>query len=83
MENSFCASSGSVRLRGCGWGLGARLGPAVLRGSLWGRGRARLRVGLGVPQRESVLGRVGRHSSLGVCLCACLEGVCVCMCVCV
>ena len=55
------------------------MGRAVLRGSLWGRGRGRLRVGLGVPQRESVLGRVGGHSSLWVCLCACLEGVCVCV----
>ena len=41
MENSFCAPSGSVRLRGCGWGLGARLGLAVLRGSLWARGPGR------------------------------------------
>ena len=59
------------------------MGRAVLRGSLWGRGRARLRVGLGSPRGKVCWGGWGGHSSLWVCLCACLEGVCVCVCVCV
>ena len=83
MENSFCASSGSVRLRDCGWGLGAPLGREVLRGSLWGRGPGEAEGGPGCPPEGKVLGRVRGHFSLWVCVCACLEGVCVCVCVCV
>ena len=66
---------------GGGWEhvWGSRFGGAASGRGAW----ARLRVGLGVPQRESVLGRVGGPFSLWVYLCACLEGVRVCSCVCV
>ena len=62
-------------------GAGSTFGARGFEGQPLGEGEAE--GGSGVPQRESVLARVGGHSSLWVCLCACLEGVCVCVCVCV
>ena len=89
MENSFCAPSGSVRLRGCGWGLGARLGLAVLRGSLWARGLGEAEGGPGCPPEGKCTGEGGgsfQPVGLPLCLpgdwrvCVCLS---VCLCVCV
>ena len=83
MENSFCAPSGSVRLRGCGWGLGARLGLAVWRGSLWARGLGEAEGGPGCPPEGKCTGEGGgSFQPVGLPLCLSRGGACVFVCVC-